>query len=53
MAYFSGFKQFSHTTATRMATRPEHLAPPEVFYNESEAQKYSAKYALPIIIFQH
>ncbi|XP_008550758.1 probable 18S rRNA (guanine-N(7))-methyltransferase [Microplitis demolitor] len=25
-----------------MARRPEHLAPPEVFYNESEARKYTS-----------
>lgn len=25
-------------------SRPEHIAPPELFYNETEAQKYTAKY---------
>ena len=26
-----------------MATRPELLAPPEVFYNEEEAEKYTKR----------
>ncbi|CAN1326541.1 18S rRNA (guanine-N(7))-methyltransferase RID2 [Linum perenne] len=25
-----------------MATRPENLAPPEIFYNDSEARKYTS-----------
>ena len=28
---------------TDMATRPEHLAPPEIFYGEDEAKKYTGK----------
>ena len=25
-----------------MSKRPEHLAPPEIFYDDTEAQKYTA-----------
>jgi hypothetical protein len=25
-------------------SRPEHIAPPDVFYNEDEAKKYGFKY---------
>lgn len=25
-------------------SRPEHIAPPDIFYNEQEAQKYGYKY---------
>jgi len=30
------------TLLTKMSSRPEHQAPPEIFYNETEARKYTS-----------
>lgn len=36
-----------------MATRPEQLAPPEVFYNDAEARKYTTSSRMVEIQVRH
>lgn len=36
-----------------MSLRPEHTAPPEIFYNDSEAQKYTQNSRIAAIQVRH
>ena len=34
---------FYFSKKLQMSRRPEHTAPPEIYYNENEARKYTSK----------